>query len=173
MRAEQVSELWDAASDPRIWELAYGPDSLEAMKAYVEEALADFTEAYVIRLAGNGRLIGSTRLKRIDASHRSCELGNSWLVPEFWRTGANRESKLLLLAHAFEELGMCRVELRAGAQNWRSRESLQQLGATEEATLRSIQILPNGERRDHVVFSVLLPEWDGVKARLMGSRVEP
>lgn len=139
------------------------------MDAYVEEALAPGTRAFVIRDRLKDQIVGSTRLKRIDEANRSCELGNTWLVPEMWRTGANRESKLLLLELAFERLSMYRVEFRAGAQNWRSREALLRLGAVEEGTLRSVQRLPSGERRDHVVFSLLLPEWPAVKERLLAS----
>ena len=41
-----------------------------------------------------------------------------------WGTGANTEAKYLLLRHAFEELGMQRVEFKTDAKNDRARAAL-------------------------------------------------
>src|SRR5207247_5421416 len=53
----------------------------------------------------SGRPIGSTRYLSIRPEHRGLEIGHTWLTPSAWRTGANVETKLLLLEHAFERLG--------------------------------------------------------------------
>ncbi|MEA2554567.1 MAG: N-acetyltransferase [Fimbriimonadaceae bacterium] len=161
---EHCDALWTAAADPRIFEFAHGPRSLEELRAYVAAALQPRCLPFVVLL--RDRVIGSTRLKDIDEGSRCCELGNTWFAPEFWRTGVNRESKLLMLTLAFEQLGLYRVELRVAVENQRSRESILRLGAVEEGVLRARQLLPDGRRRDQALFSILKPEWPSVKERL-------
>lgn len=41
----------------------------------------------------------------------------TWLGRPWWRTGANVETKLLLLGRAFEQLGCERVELKGDARS--------------------------------------------------------
>jgi RimJ/RimL family protein N-acetyltransferase len=165
-----VGALWEAANDPRIWELAYGPSSIGEMETYVETALDEERQGraipFSIRSAGSDRIVGSTRIKEIDLRNRCCEIGSTWLIPELWKTGANRESKYLLLSHAFEVMGMQRVGFMVGAQNWRSRQAMERLGATQEGILRSRQLLPSGERRDHVVYSILDSDWKLLRGNL-------
>jgi RimJ/RimL family protein N-acetyltransferase len=78
----------------------------------------------------------------------------------------NPESKLLLLSHAFEDLGCERVGLRADGLNAHSLAAITKLGAVREGTMRSHLIRPSGGRRDTVFFSVLRDEWTGVRAGL-------
>lgn len=167
---DHFADLWVAAPDKRIWELAHGPSTPEEMDDYVRHALKEESQGraipFVIREVQTGRIVGSTRLKEVDLTNKCCELGSTWFIPKLWRSGANRESKLLLLTHAFEEMKMQRVGFMVGAQNTRSRDAMEKLGATQEGVLRSRQLLPSGEKRDFVVFSILDSEWPEIKIRL-------
>lgn len=78
----------------------------------------------------------------------------------------NPESKLLLMSHAFDDLGFERLGLRADGLNEHSLAAIAKLGAVEEGTMRSHLIRPSGGRRDTVLFSVLKDEWLGVRAGL-------
>ena len=55
-------------------------------------------------------------------------IGWTWLAASAQRTGINREAKLLLLAHAFEVLGVARVDWKTDARNERSRRAIERIG---------------------------------------------
>lgn len=86
-------------------------------------------------------------------------------------TGANAEAKLLLLTHAFDDLGAHRVEFKTDGLNHRSQAALTAIGATREGTLRRHVVMDNGRVRDSVYFSVVWDEWPPVRQRL-AARVE-
>ena len=75
------------------------------------------------------------------------------------RTGVNTECKLLMLGHAFDELSCVAVEFRTHFFNSTSRAAIERLGAKLDGVLRSHQLLPDGSRRDTVVYSILDVEW--------------
>ena len=64
-----------------------------------------------------GRPIGSSSYLHVRPEHDGLEIGWTWLNPSAWRTGANVEAKLLMLGHAFDELGCMRVEFKTDARN--------------------------------------------------------
>src|SRR3546814_1278088 len=64
------------------------------------------------------------------------EIGWTWLAPSHQRTAINTESKYLMLRHAFETLGLMRVEFKTDSLNDKSRRALQRIGATEEGIFR-------------------------------------
>lgn len=98
------------------------------------------------------------------------EIGWTWLAASAQRTGINAEAKLLLLQHAFETLGVVRVDLKTDARNERSRRAIEGLGAQFEGVLR--QWSPShapGEQgllRDSAMFSVIACDWPPIKAAL-------
>ena len=98
------------------------------------------------------------------------EIGGTWLAASAQRTGINAEAKLLLLTHAFEELGVVRVEWVTDARNERSRRAIEALGARFEGVLRnwSPSRAPGeeGQLRDSAFFSVIDTEWPVVKSAL-------
>ena len=55
--------------------------------------------------------------------HAGLEIGWTWLTPAAWKGGVNVEAKLLMLCHAFDELGCQRVEFATHERNERSRGS--------------------------------------------------
>lgn len=94
------------------------------------------------------------------------EIGWTWVAPEWQRTGANTETKYLLLRHAFETLRCIRVELKTDSLNEKSRNAILRIGAKEEGTFRNHMITASGRIRHTVYFSILDSEWPAVKARL-------
>ena len=110
--------------------------------------------------------IGSTRYGSIALADRRLEIGWTWYAVSHQRTAANTESKLLLLTHAFEHVGVVRVEFKTDALNAKSRAAIVRLGAVEEGTFRKHMQTVSGRVRDTVYFSILDTEWPAVKARL-------
>ena len=49
-----------------------------------------------------------------------------------------------MLRHAFETLGLLRVEFKTDSLNTKSRTALLRIGATEEGTLRNHMVMPDG-----------------------------
>jgi RimJ/RimL family protein N-acetyltransferase len=80
------------------------------------------TFATVLRASGSA--VGSTSFHRYRPQDGVVEVGSTWLNPSVWGTGANVEAKLLMLEHAFTELGCVRVEFKTDARNERSRAAL-------------------------------------------------
>jgi RimJ/RimL family protein N-acetyltransferase len=171
MTPEHVPALWQAADDPEIWRLTvsqvHGQDD---MRRYVDDALRQQAEGtaipFVTTEAATGRVIGSTRLANADTAHRRVEIGWTWIAAPWQRTAVNTEAKYLMLRHAFETLGMLRVEFKTDVLNERSRRAILRIGAREEGILRKHQITEGGRNRDSVYFSVIDEEWPEVKARL-------
>jgi N-acetyltransferase len=136
-------------------------------RQWVEEALSAPSQLpFAIVDTAKDRVVGSTRFLNIRPEHRSLEIGWTWLGQEWQRTAANTEAKLLLLSHAFEELGCVRVEFKADARNERSLQALLRIGATREGVLRNHMTVQNNYVRDSVYFSIIDSEWAQVKKRL-------
>ena len=83
-----------------------------------------------------GRPIGSTRYGNVDLFNRRVEIGWTWVARPWQRSSVNTEAKLLLLEHAFEQLGCNRVEFKTDSLNEQSRGALLGIGAKEEGILR-------------------------------------
>jgi RimJ/RimL family protein N-acetyltransferase len=169
--------LFEAAQDARIWRWMHydASESREKFHAWLEDALAASeagTEgAFATVDVATGRPVGSTRYLALRPEHRVLEIGWTWLAPAYWQTGANVEAKLLMLEHAFEDLGCLRVEFKTDARNERSRAALAALPARFEGVFRKHMLVRGGERRDSAYYSVIDDEWPEVKDEL-GQRLD-
>ena len=164
--------LFGAAQDERIWRwMPYDASaSGETFHAWLEDALAASeagTEGTFATVdAHTGRSVGSTRYLALRPEDRVLEIGWTWLDPSFWQTGANVEAKLLMLEHAFEDLGCLRVEFKTDARNERSRAALAALPAQFEGVFRKHMLVRGGERRDSAYYSIIDDEWPEVRENL-------
>jgi RimJ/RimL family protein N-acetyltransferase len=113
-----------------------------------------------------GHAIGATRFMDIRKEHRGLEIGGTWYASEFHGTLVNKESKYLLLRHAFEVFDCLRVQFKTDLRNTRSQHAIESLGAVKEGILRNHMITPEGVIRDSVYYSIIADEWPGVKAHL-------
>lgn len=113
-----------------------------------------------------GRVIGMTTYYDMVADVPRLHIGYTWNRPSAHATGTNAESKLLLLRHAFETLGVFRVGLTTQWVNFQSRAAIERLGAKQDGVMRAISRHRNGALRDSVEFSIIEPEWPAVRANL-------
>ena len=152
-------ELDAISDDPRIWELqrVWGNERFDEWYGSVDMGFAHYFD---------GELVGHTSFLRHEPAHRTVEIGNTWLVPAAWGTGANIEAKLLLMQHAFEDEGLLRVEFKTDARNERSRAALATLPAEFEGVFRKHMLVRGGERRDSAWYAVIDDDWPEVKAAL-------
>ncbi|MCU1375283.1 MAG: putative acetyltransferase, partial [Actinomycetia bacterium] len=170
-----VDGLAAAASEDRsTYALTAVPDGPAATAAYVAQALAEQAADAVLPFAtcsaATGAVVGSTRFLDLawwDGPHPSvAEIGSTWLAASVQRTAVNTESKLLLLAHAFETWGSLRVSLKTDARNARSRAAIERIGGRFEGVRRVHMPAADGGIRDSAYYSITAAEWPDVKAAL-------
>jgi N-acetyltransferase len=171
LRASHEEDLFAAAQYPEIWEwLAPIAQSREYFSAWFSASLADAEAGregvFATIDRASGKPIGSTRYLNLREEHRGLEIGWTWLSPSAWRTGANVEAKLLMLGHAFEDLGCMRVELKTDARNERSRAAMASLPAQFEGIFRKHMLMPGIGVRDSAYYSVIDDDWPAVRDNL-------
>jgi N-acetyltransferase len=157
--------LWKVAQDERAWQLmrTRADESREAFAAWFAEMQR---AALGFAHYSDGRPVGHTSYLNLRADDRVVEVGNTWLTPPAWGTGANTEAKYLLMRHAFEDEGYLRVEFKTDARNGRARAALAALPATFEGVFRKHMLVRGGERRDSAWYAVIDDDWPVVKANL-------
>ena len=131
---------------------------------WFDQALANDSEVpFVVHV--DGRPVGSTRYLNIEPAHRRTEIGWTWLERAQWGTGANIETKYLLLRNAFERWNAMRVEFKTDARNLRVRGALLGIGATFEGVFRKHMVLPDSIR-DSAWYAIVDNDWPRVKELL-------
>ena len=164
LEERHVDGLRDAARDERAWEWMTTRDVEEWLRIALEEHTAGKSARFVTHL--DGRVVGSSSYLSLAPEHRRLEIGNTWLNPAAWRTGANADAKYLMLRHAFETLGARRVEFKTDAKNERARAALAAIPSEFEGIHRKHMIVRNGERRDSAWYAVIDDDWPRVKTAL-------
>jgi ribosomal-protein-alanine N-acetyltransferase len=161
---EHVDALFALGSNPEVsrffsWPAYESPDEAAAFVASLDRQRSSGERLELGIFAGDGgELVGITGLSEFSRRDRRAVLG-TWLGREFWGSGANRESKALLLALAFRSLGLLRVTALASPQNVRSVAALQRLGFVHEGVLRGWHV--HGDvPRDVAVLRMLRDEWE-------------
>jgi RimJ/RimL family protein N-acetyltransferase len=168
---DHVDGLAEVGLVPELWR--WMPEHIETrgqMQAFVESALraqghGDQVPFAIVERASD-RVVGSTRYLSIAPEHRRLEIGYTWVAPAWQRTAVNTECKLLLLGHAFEDLGARRVEFKTDSLNEPSRTALRGIGAVEEGTMRNHMISQGGRMRHSVYYSIIDSEWPAVRMAL-------
>ncbi len=164
LRHEHADGLRAAATAERTWRFMVTTD----VERWLADAFAEHEAGNRVQFAvrHNGRVAGSTSYLSLAPEHLRLEIGNTWLHPSAWGTGANVEAKYLLLRHAFETLGCRRVEFKTDALNERARAALAALPAEFEGIHRKHMLVRDGERRDSAWYAVIDDDWPRVKAAL-------
>jgi RimJ/RimL family protein N-acetyltransferase len=162
MEPRDEDALWGVAQEERAWRLmrVRGNESRELFHEWFASVDLGFLHYF------DGELVGHTSYLNAREDDRVVEIGNTWLNPRAWGTGANTEAKFLLLQHAFEDEGYLRVEFKTDADNARSRAALAALPAEFEGVFRKHMLVRGGERRDSAWYAVIDDDWPRVKTNL-------
>ncbi|MFC5662990.1 GNAT family N-acetyltransferase [Kitasatospora misakiensis] len=173
LERRHLSDLWTAVGpDPEVWRWVpfSAPASEEELGAMLDIRLGEVAAGNAVKFAvielGSGRAVGITGYYDFRAEDELVEIGGTWYARSVWRSAVNTESKLLLLTHAFDDLGMGRVFWKTDALNDRSRNAILRLGAQFEGVHRREKRRATGVWRDTAYFSMLREEWPPARARL-------
>ncbi len=152
---------------PRVLEfIAACPGTVEAFIRFVRWTHAQRRRGafacYGIVPAGHRYAVGVIQFWPIERDFSTCEWGFA-LGESFWGSGLFTSSARLALDAVFPALGVYRLEARSVDANQRGNRALQMLGARREGVLRGG--FRDGQTiRDHVMWSILAPQWEASRA---------
>jgi RimJ/RimL family protein N-acetyltransferase len=162
----------DAVSDGQLWELfvTMVPHKDDIDK-FIANAIAHHETGQGLVFAtidkASNRVVGSTRFMDAKPTYKRVEIGFTFIAQSYQRTNINTEAKLLMLTHAFETLGLNRVQFLTDVLNQASRNAILRIGAKQEGILRSHMHMADGRIRDSVIFGVTSDKWPNVKQNLI------
>jgi alpha-beta hydrolase superfamily lysophospholipase/RimJ/RimL family protein N-acetyltransferase len=156
----------DTAGDPELWTyLPYGPfaDQAEIHAHLSAQAASADPLFFAVVDAASGRAGGVVSYLRIEPAHRVIEIGHIWFGAALQRTPQATEAIYLLARHAFDDLGLRRLEWKCNAANARSRRAAERFGFTFEGVFRQHMIV-KGRNRDTAWFAILDGEWPAIRS---------
>ncbi|KNC65312.1 GNAT family acetyltransferase, partial [Pseudoalteromonas rubra] len=110
----------------------------------------------------SNQVAGSTRLFRLHKTNLSAEIGHTFIGEQWQRSHINTHAKYLLLKHAFETLGLVRVQLRTHEHNQTSRSAISRLGAQFEGIILKDQRVAPDAFRNTAQFAITDDMWPDV-----------
>jgi N-acetyltransferase len=171
IQQSDVEAVFDVATKPEIWtHIAMTLSTKEDVEKYVATQV-QFNETgerivFVVIDQITEKIIGVTSIFDVSNIHAHCEIGATWLTPNYWRTGVNTNCKFLLLEYIFETLEFERAQIKTDNLNERSQRAIERIGATFEGRLRSHMRRKDGTMRDTIMYSIIKEEWPKVKGNL-------
>jgi RimJ/RimL family protein N-acetyltransferase len=153
----------DPNGDIWTW-LAYGPFADEAsFLTWLKdrEAARDpWFYAYVKR--DTGEALGMGAFMRADPANGVIEIGHIWMSRELQRTRESTEAIYLMIRHAFDDLGMRRLEWKCDALNAPSRAAALRFGFEFEGIFKQHMII-KGRNRDTAWFAIIDKDWPSIR----------
>jgi len=168
---EHADAIGSAAADGELWNLwvTSVPPPGET-QTYISTALAGYEAGHMLPFAvrelSSGAIVGSTRYHDIVKAANRVEIGYTWYAKRWQKSHVNTACKLMLLAHAFDDLGCGVVGLRTDHFNFASQKAIEALGAKKDGVIRQHATRRDGTIRDTVMYSILAAEWADVKRHL-------
>lgn len=106
----------------------------------------------------NDECIGEVVLMNLDVYNRSCAFRIALINDQAFGRGLGTEATRLVLAHAFDIVGVHRIDLEVYAFNPRARHVYEKVGFIHEGTKRHA-LYWDGEWIDAHVMAILAEEW--------------
>ena len=161
-----------AAADGELWKLRITsvPEPHET-RAYIETALqmrADGNRfAFAVVDDATGTVLGTTSYHDILPAVKRVEIGWTWYRKSAQRSHVNTTAKLLMMGHAFDQLGCNVVGWRTDNYNFASQRAIERLGAKKNGVIRGHALRRDGTIRDTVMYSMRSGEWPEARAQLL------
>jgi ribosomal-protein-alanine N-acetyltransferase len=165
-RSRDWLEPWEPLGDPGAPDPVTDAEAFRARcGAWERQRHFDAAYGYGIFLLSNSEFVGEVSLGSVQRGpFQSANIGY-WIDEANAGQGLMPEAVVLLIRHAFEELGLHRVEAAIVPRNARSRRVVDKLGLREEGTSgRFLQI--RGVWEDHVRYAITAEDWAERKTEL-------
>ncbi|ANU15180.1 Ribosomal-protein-L7p-serine acetyltransferase [Planococcus halocryophilus Or1] len=132
---------------------------VEDTRDFIKSGSSNFVEGKSLGAAilYKGEIVGVGGFNSINAANKTAYIGY-WLGQEYQGKGIMTSVSKALTDYAFTELKLNKVEIRAAAENQKSRSIPERLGYKEEGTIRQAEWLYD-HYVDHVVYGMLAEEW--------------
>ncbi len=118
--------------------------------------------ALAVHVKATGRLVGTCAFSQLDADNGSALYHITIGEKDVWGRGYGTEATRLMLAHAFDTLGLHRVALSVFEFNTRAVRSYRRCGFQLEGRAREA-IWREGRWWDEISMSILEPDWMALK----------
>ena len=161
-----------AAADGELWKLRITsvPEPHET-RAYIETALKMREDAprfaFAVADDATGTVLGTTSYHDILPAVKRVEIGWTWYRKSVQRSHVNTIAKLLMMGHAFDQLGCNVVGWRTDNYNFASQRAIERLGAKKDGVIRGHALRRDGTIRDTVMYSMRSGEWPEARAQLL------
>lgn len=166
---EDADALFSFYSDPdtmRYWNTPPMEHAHEA-RLLIERARQSAAEDTAYRWAlvprAGGSIVGMCGLSSLSLPHRRAEIGYMLGRPH-WGQGYMREALDAVLTHAFDTLGLHRIEAELDPRNGASERLLERLGFVREGLLRD-RWRVEGEVSDSLYMALLRPAWRAARGK--------
>ena len=169
---EHEDGLRTAAADGALWQLRVtSVPAPQDTRAYIETALQMRADghrfAFAVRDDATGEVLGSTSFHDILPAVKRVEIGYTWYRKSVQRSHVNTTCKLLMMGHAFDQLGCNVVGWRTDNFNFASQRAIERLGARKDGVIRGHALRRDGTIRDTVMYSMRAGEWPEARAQLL------
>jgi RimJ/RimL family protein N-acetyltransferase len=155
-------------ADPEVGRLTgshppAGPPSLADLRRwYASRADHDDRLDLAVVERATGRYAGEVVLSKLHPINRSCSFRIALAGAQVIGQGLGSEATRLILGHAFDTVGVHRVELEVFAFNPRARHVYEKAGFTHEGVRRNA-LWWDGEWVDAHLMAILAPDWDAAQ----------
>lgn len=160
---DDIDAIYAVFSDPDVMRFWSRPpfDSRDDAEIYLESIQRGFERGdlmqWGIALNGSNLVIGTATLAQVDLGQGRAEIGIA-LSSAHWGQGYAREALMLAIRHAFDHLGLRRLEADVDPRNLASLKALEAMGFKREGYLRQ-RWLVAGELQDSVLLGLLESDW--------------
>jgi ribosomal-protein-alanine N-acetyltransferase len=154
-RLDDRADVHAFGSDPDVVRyMNWGPNTEAETQTHIARVAAGATPTrfpYALERLADGHVIGSVELMIDSIGDRRAEMGYV-LARQAWGQGYATEAAAVVLAYAFDRLGMHRVFATCDPANPGSGRVLEKLGMTYEGRLRDHYLI-RGEWRDRLLYA--------------------
>jgi len=157
---DNLYEIFSNSEVMRYWSTVPFPN--QAAAAELQREIAEGNESekmfkWGLALRDSNIVIGTTTLFNLNLDNGRAELGYA-MGRAYWGKGYMNEALKAFVSHAFEVMGLRRLEADVDPRNGASIRTLERLGFQREGFLRERWHV-NGEIQDAIFYGLLRREW--------------
>lgn len=151
------------------WEPSWTADALSrtAFRRRLARYALDWREdegySFFVFRNDDGQLLGGIALSNVRRGVAETASVGYWIGQPYAHRGYMSEALALVLAYAFERLGLHRIEAACLPSNMPSRGTLAKAGFQPEGLARKYLCI-DGQWQDHLLFALLREDWTRLRA---------